>query len=604
MALAIAINPVIDLVITSTVVVQDGAKGLFGAPGLVSSSAVGAIAIVSPVLLFTSSILLAIVSGAAARFNEALGRGNREEAAFTFRLAFTGILLLGSIFSAVTFFFPTPIVRLLGAKHDPALAFYASRYLKYAGLTAPFTGLAGLYINTLGINGHFRACLFANIVNIILNCIFSIVFYAFFAYEGPKMCMGALGLGTAASAFVSLLILIIAKRVFRINISVRFTLAFERAPHHAELTFAHDLAYCASGILFSVISGFINNMILTLFHGTKDSPLSGAMVLSLYSVVSSIWGLACVPGDALCSVTNPLVGLFYGSEDRASLKNLFKTEMNYGVIHTAIWFLILLFLTPVLSVLYGENTAYELDMIHSAVMITIPFSLAYSIRVLLEEFYDLTDHLFMYLLVSVVPSCAVFPLMLFLLMRLTPMGEKAIWLSLGGSELLFLLGLYLFFAIKKKKFPVPLEDFTLLSSGKSGRHPMFDDTLRTRKSDIGKMTEKIHSFLNSQKLSRKTCYFVTLCIDELLNDFLLNGKELNIREKRTSLLNVKIISEEDSVRVIIRNAAKPYNPLIMEKNTGDYSKLGIEMIQRLADTISYAYLFKMNIIIFSIKKEL
>ena len=67
--------------------------------------------------------------------------------------------------------------------------------------------------------------------------------------------------------------------------------------------------------------------------------------------------------------------------------------------------------------------------------------------------------------------------------------------------------------------------------------------------------------------------------------------------------DVKLFSDEDAFRIIIRNAAKQYDPLDFEYDDESFSKIGIKMAQKLADRIDYCYVYKMNIVTIYVSKN-
>ena len=69
-----------------------------------------------------------------------------------------------------------------------------------------------------------------------------------------------------------------------------------------------------------------------------------------------------------------------------------------------------------------------------------------------------------------------------------------------------------------------------------------------------------------------------------------------------TIMDIKLFSDVDSHRIIIRNAAEAYNPLDFEFDDETFSKIGIKMVQKLARRIDYNYVYRMNIITIDVDK--
>lgn len=67
--------------------------------------------------------------------------------------------------------------------------------------------------------------------------------------------------------------------------------------------------------------------------------------------------------------------------------------------------------------------------------------------------------------------------------------------------------------------------------------------------------------------------------------------------------DVKLFSDPDAFRIIIRNAAKQYNPLDFEYDDESFSKIGVKMAQKFAERIDYCYVYRMNIVTIYVAKN-
>ena len=86
-----------------------------------------------------------------------------------------------------------------------------------------------------------------------------------------------------------------------------------------------------------------------------------------------------------------------------------------------------------------------------------------------------------------------------------------------------------------------------------------------------------------------------LCLEELASDFVAHVEESDLKADRI-IMDIKLFSDEDALRIVIRNAAKPYNPLDFQLDQATFAKVGVKMAQKVSRRIDYSYVYKLNII--------
>lgn len=67
-------------------------------------------------------------------------------------------------------------------------------------------------------------------------------------------------------------------------------------------------------------------------------------------------------------------------------------------------------------------------------------------------------------------------------------------------------------------------------------------------------------------------------------------------------MDIKLFSDEDALRVVIRNVAPAYDPLTFQLDDNTFSKVGVKLAQKVARQISYTYVYKMNIVTIDVDK--
>ena len=67
-------------------------------------------------------------------------------------------------------------------------------------------------------------------------------------------------------------------------------------------------------------------------------------------------------------------------------------------------------------------------------------------------------------------------------------------------------------------------------------------------------------------------------------------------------MDIKLFSDDNFQRIIIRNVAEEYNPLMLDISEVSDDKFGLQMVQELASRIDYNYVYKMNIVTIDVAK--
>ena len=148
-----------------------------------------------------------------------------------------------------------------------------------------------------------------------------------------------------------------------------------------------------------------------------------------------------------------------------------------------------------------------------------------------------------------------------------------------------------------------VDDVLFLDESIRDNVPMRDISIRYSNTDISGLSAEIQSFLKSNGAKARTAYMCALCLEELAADFIAHSQITNekINENR-ELMDIKLFSDENSFRIIIRNTADRYNPLDFTYDPDDFSKIGVHMAQQIADEIMYNYVYKMNMVTIDMKK--
>lgn len=555
--------------------------GAFFTPGHIA--AVGA---AMPVMLFALALMNAISGGANLLLTTAIGRGDKEDANRMFSLGVSGPFVVGIVFAGIVEIFAQPLVVLCGAR-TPELIQYAALYLRFYALVIPFAGVNRMVSSVCSTYGYIGKYMVESITGILTNIFFSVLFI-----KTTSLGIGSLGLGSAVSGAINLGLSVLIIRQSHIPLRLKLY-----RYHVKELIAAlgHGIPGTADSMVDSMVSGVINNLIVSYL---------GAAGLAIQSVVKSIFNVIVVPIMATGVATGPLFGLFYGARDGRGIKKTMGSGLMIGIISTIMWAGVCIALLPLLLKVFMRN---ETDIENAEMLIRqgiytmlvfVPFRTS---AVTLGHLYEATERFKHSLLVSIVPDSVIYPVLLAVL--LPDLGYMGLWLSQGGNALVFFVIVYLLHTVIKRTPRMPVDDILQFNEKLKVAVPMFDVSVGYNDADVTGISEKIHRFLRKECGDERTAYLTALCLEELMADFIAHSQ---ITEEKIrgggAFTDIKLFSDPDAFRMIIRNAAKQYSPLEFEYDDESFTKIGVKMAQKFAERIDYCYVYRMNIVTIYVAK--
>ena len=190
------------------------------------------------------------------------------------------------------------------------------------------------------------------------------------------------------------------------------------------------------------------------------------------------------------------------------------------------------------------------------------------------------------------PDSVLYPILAAVFGRL--FGVTGIWLAYGYNFVIFFAVYYLVLAVINKRFPVPLDG--LLALGKANdRFTVLDVSIPTEADSVTFVAETLQKFFDKNGTSKKNSYISALCMEEIAADYLSHRKS-SARPGKKSYMDIKAFCDDGRIELILRNYDEPYNPLIFERGDETFAKIGVTMVQKIAENITYSYSYHLNIV--------
>lgn len=556
------------------------------AGSMISQLAIAAVAIGNPVTGVFRALIQSFSSGASARLTIQIGRGNREGSNRAYSLGLIATLTSGIFFVLLTLATADLLVLLFGGSTNVEAASLAALYLRSCSPMIVGSALNLYLMNVLNIYGFQRETFFISVCGAVSNTLLSILFVKMLP---AAYAIAGLGLGTTAGSLLQSLLCLLMIRIRRVPQKLKFY-RFK----FAELLDLLKLGFptCSNNLVDGLITAAVNNIILAGFKGN-------AIALSVYAAVKGVFGFAQVPAATTVLSSPPLLGLLYGARDKNGIKRTLRETYKIALLFSVIWCGMLIALLPVLLKFYGIAGNPTLSAtVRGGVFTTMLFIPVVLLLRIMTTLFESTEKFSMALAYSIIPDSVIYPL---LLMALLPILQyTGIWLAFGANGIVFLIALYLLRSLKNKTLRMNTDRILCLDESVRDNVPRMDISIRSISEDVSAISTQAHRFLIDEGASERTAYMASLCMEELAADFAAHSSEKKHGDQE--IMDVKLFSDADRIRIIIRNADKPYNPLDFDLDDTTFAKVGVKMAQKVAQRIEYAYVYRLNIITIDLAK--
>lgn len=507
-----------------------------------------------------------------------IGRGQKEETNRAFNMIFFIQLSVSIIITITVLIFARPLVVLFGARGFEVVDL-AVLYLRSYSLCIILGPLNMTLCLVLRLYGYQKEAVLSLVLEFLAN-----VFFSLLLLFTTELGFLAFGIGTSVSMICSFVYVVISMKRKKLSLSIRwYWYTFSEVRHVVVSGFpasSDDLAE-------SIVSGIINNIIV-FFIGTTALPI--------YTIVKNITNLFIWSTDGVTQSVQSLYVILFGQRDRNGMVRVGKASLVYGLLFSFCLTSLVLAMLPFLITFFGGGDESTLDV---ATITQGVWCIAVIVPLLFLEFsltriQMATGRNRRAFVFSVVPDSLIQPLLMCVLIR--PFGYWGIWWSYGFGVVLFLLGYYIWQSVRKKHWRWTIDDFFDFEDDILENVPRLDLSIQNTDKDIVGLSALIDSFLIREGISKRNAFMSALCLEELAVD-------MKVHCTAPGIVDVHMFVKDKEVRVMIRNADRPYNPLDFVFNTEDNNKIGVFMAQKVARKISYEYIYKMNMVSIIIRDE-
>ena len=545
------------------------------------ADALGAMGIAGPIGLIFSAVGNICSGGGTARAAQALGKGDREQMCKTFTTTLLFALIAGMIITVFGLLFTPQIADFMGA--GGTLKAPTEQYLYGYFLSAVPTIIMTALMGFVRVDGSTKLPLVCigvmTVSNIIMDLLMALVF---------KQGMFGMALATTISYFL-------AAATGCMHFTQKYNSLRIRFPQniwkelHSIITVGAPTSVVR--ICETVKFTLLNNLL-------SVSVGAGALVaLNVRTQAFNLLG-ALVVGIGQASI--PIVGMFFGEEDRNALSDVLHAAVRIGLSITVPIAAVLLIFPTMIPSLLGVTDPATMKMATSAMRIFalgMPISLGNTV---LMNFYQSTRKEKLATVICVLQSL-VYPVA-FAFLLLAPVGITGVWVALFLGEVLTLLTIVAHAACKGKQLPRSLDRFMLFGKGFGGDpNNRLEISIGNSMDEVVLISRGICRFGQEHGIDHKLLGKMSLFIEEMAG----NVVQHSFRPGEKKWLDMMVLNKKDSIVIRFRDNGAGFDPTKYANiSEGDLSpeQYGIKIVSSFADRFEYRRSMGLNVLIMTLNK--
>ena len=339
-----------------------------------------------------------------------------------------------------------------------------------------------------------------------------------------------------------------------------------------------------------VVKAVVLNRMLAVWVG-----VGAVAVLNVRSQAHNFFG-SLIMGFAMASV--PIVGMFFGEEDKTALRDTLKTTLRIGIISSCV-VAVLLFVAAsgfagMLGITEGENLTMAVTAIR-LFAVGMPLIL---INMAMMSYYQGTKNSKMASLICILESL-VFTLV-FAVALIKPLKSTGVWLAFLLAEILTLLTIFVCTTVYKRKLPTCIDDFMRLPSEFGVKQEnCLELSIGNSMDEVMTIAHGIHKFGEGRQIPEKTLDLLSLCIEEMAGNVVQHA----FKSGEKKWFDLMILDKEDSLIVRIRDNGMAFDPTkYLCDDKRKEQQYGIRMIAGLANSMEYRRTIGLNNVLIKILK--
>ena len=503
------------------------------------------------------------------------GKGKNVISLFSTGVVFiTGV---AALFSVVCFLFRQPLAFFLGAQGETAQLL--ADYIAGSSLGITFQLLNAMLSGFLPLNNNMQRSYCSIMVTVVSNVVLDLAF-------ATILPLGVFGMGLATSLSYLFACAVVSTGFVRSDRAVYF-----RFGNFCFGTLKKAAYLGLPSLLFTLgctMKSFIMNQTMMTLVGHE-----AVAVMNVQNSLLCILG-AFPQGTANAFLT--LGSIYYGEKDRSSLVSAMHYGLKVGTVLSVLCIVGLMLSAPVLPGIFFERGDVAWNICQQMLLI-FPSFLAFNVVYnLLLKSYQCQGRMGFLNVMTVVEQVIT---ALLAVAGAMLMGANGVWAAFPLSQIVCigLIGISVFLYAKKITFALP--DWMKLAPDFGALEEDCLEVRITSMDDVINISRDVVNFCKSKNLDTRSCLLAGLSVEEMAGNVVVHG----FQPGQKHCVDIRIVIQDD-LTIRIRDDCPAFDPRkrMDQFHPEDPAKnVGIRMIARLADEMSYQNSIGINTVMIKVR---
>ncbi|WP_414469032.1 MATE family efflux transporter [Methanobacterium sp. ACI-7] len=534
---------------------------------------VSAMALIAPIVTFINLIYWMIGLGGSLLASVSKAERKKEKGDMYFTSSMFLLLGIGLAFSIFGILFLDNIVATLTS--NPALAVLVKKFLGVYFLGSPFLFILMGIAYFVRADGKprlsFYALLIANVINLIMDLFYILV----------------LGMDIQGAALAT----ITGYAIGTIFI-MQYFLAKDRTMRFISLTkmklsSIYDIITSgfppASGQLFLTIKLFFINTLIALIIGKAGLTAFSVCYYTLFIIYIFLIGTA--------QSMSPIVSIYFQEKDYSGVKFTINKSLKIVLISGTVFTILLLAFPATVLNIFNVTDPVDVAVGINAIRLFSLSIIGTGITFLMMFYTQAIQRQRLSFIISITEGLLIPVPAAYLLSGI--IGADGIWLSFAIAEIGTIILIYLTTRIINNRSEGKLFGFFLLGNYEDAA--VLDVTIHSSIEDVVGLSEKLINFARENNVDMKTAMLIGMAVEEMAVN------TINYNDKKIEWIDILSKIGDKEITIAFKDSGIEFDPsnyTCEEKGTFE----NIEVLQKIADDISYARLIGLNSTVITINR--
>jgi len=534
---------------------------------------ISAMALIAPIITFINLVYWMIGLGGSLLSAVSKAERNQEKSDMYFTISIVLLILVGLCFSSLGLVFMDKLVAALTS--NPQLAVLVERFLGVYFMGSPLLfflmGIA-YFIRADGMPRlSFYALLISNIVNLALDLFYILV-----------LGMDIQGAALATITGYTVGTIFIMQYFFRKERTMHFISLAK-----CKLYLVGDIVKLgfppASMQLFLTIKLFFINTLILLYAGKPGLTAFSVFYNSLYIIYMFLIGTS--------QSMSPIVSIYFQEKDYYGVKFTLNTSLKIVLLTGVVFTALLMAFPSTLLNLFGVTDPVDISVGVNALRILSLSIIGTALTFLMMFYTQAIKQGKLSFLISITEGLILPVTLAYLLSGV--MGIDGIWVSFLLAEVGTIILIYLSTRLIAQRSHGDLSGFFLM--GNYQDVPVLDVTIKNSLIDAVGISQKLINFAQENGVDPKTSVLIGMAVEEMAVNI------INYNPHKIEYMDILTKIGEKEITVAFKDSGTEFDPsTYTPADEGSFES--IEVLQKIADEISYARLIGLNSTVISIKR--